>query len=229
MINLIVFGVLFILFIIFLYILRSNMHKIIKPKMRKFVFIIYLGLLFLFTAIFFFVQPKITTMDERVESPPFLYEMIQYGNNNEELAPYKVNEWDIAVKDEQIRLQVSYTGPYNHMYIPVVVVEDETKDNEAHIVHYETPTILDGVDISSYVHLPSIEVGGSKVIANVDSEIYEHDFHSIQNTALLRQFEKSTKEDTFFHMDTGEVALVMTVPKGTTIIADVDQFDVIKK
>src|SRR5699024_5683367 len=149
------------------------MHKIIKPKMRKFVFMIYFGLLLVFTIIFFFVQPNITTMDERVESPPFLYEMIEDGNNNEDLAPYKVNEWDIAVTDEQVRLQVSYTGPYVHMYIPVVFVEDEKKNKEAHIVHYETPTILDGVDISPYVQLPEIEVGDSEITAKVNGRQYE--------------------------------------------------------
>lgn len=229
MINVIVFVVLFILAIIFLYSLRGNMHKIIKPRMRKFVFIIYLGLLLAFTVIFLFVQPQIATPNERAESPPFLYEMVEIENNDAELAPYKVNEWDIAVKDEKIRLQVGYAGPYVHMYIPVVVIEDETKDSEAHIVHYETPTILDGVDISSYVQLPDIEVADSEIIAHVNGEQYEHEFHSIQNTAVLRQFEEKSEDDTFFDIDTGKMALVLTVPKGTTVIADVAQFDIIKK
>lgn len=229
MINAIVFIVLFILIIIFLFVLRGNMHKIIKPKMRKFVFVIYFGILLLFTVIFLFVQPNIKVSNERIDSQPILYEMIEEGPNKGELAPYKEDEWDIAVKDETIRLQVNYTGSYAHMYIPVVVVEDESKNAEAHIVHYETPTILDGVDISSYVQLPSFEVGNSEIIANVNGNQYEHEFYSIQNSAVLRQFEKTQDNDTFFDMDMGEVALVMTVPKGTTVIADVDQFDVIKK
>lgn len=205
------------------------MHKIIKPKMRKFVLIIYFGLLLLFTAIFFFVQPNITTTTEHIDSPPFLYEMIQQGNDNQTLVSYKENEWDMAVKDGKIRLKVNYSGPYAHVYIPVVVIEDETKDNEAHIVHYETPTVLDGVDISSYVELPNIGVENSEIIANVTGKLYEHEFYSIQNTVVLRQFEPFLKEDTFLNLDLGEVGLVLTVPKGTTIIADVDQFDVIKK
>lgn len=205
------------------------MHKIIKPKMRKFILIIYFGLLLLFTAIFFFVQPKITTTTEQVESPPFLYEMIQQGNQNQVLETYKKDEWDMNVKDGEIRLQVDYSGPYAQMYIPVVVIEDETKDNEAHIVHYETPTVLDGVDLSSYVELPKFEVGNSEITADVTGEIREYSFYSIQNTAVLRQFNLSLREGTFFDLELGEVGLVLTVPKGTTIIADVDQFDVIKK
>lgn len=230
MINVIVFIVLFILLITFLYVLRGNMHKIIKPNMRKYVFIIYFSLLLLFTAVFFFVQPNITTMENSVESPPFLYELIETENNKAELELYKVNEWDMTIKDDEIRLQVKYSDSYAHMYIPVVVIEDEAQHNEAHIVHYETPTVLDGVDISMYVNLPNIEVENGGIIAHVTGELHEQEFYSIQNPAVLGQFAPTeANNDTFFDLESGEVGLVVTVPKGTTIIADVDQFDVIKK
>src|SRR5699024_8205317 len=135
--------------------------------------------------------------------------------------------WDMVNEEETIRLQVHYTGQYVDAYIPVLVNEDESKENEAHITHYATPSILNGIDISEYISLPEIEVGDSLIAAKVIGDIYEHDLHSIENETVLRQFQTNEEIGNSFDMGTGETLIVLTIPKGTTIHANEDQFDIV--
>lgn len=230
MINAIIFPVLFILLIIVLLNLRRNMHKIMKPHLRGRWLIGYLTLLVVLTIVFFIVQPQVIIPEQEVESAPMIYEVIYESDDFSSLESYKVNEWDILIEEENLRMQVMYTSHWVDAYIPVVVIEDETLVDRAHLVHYETTSSLNGIDISEYVPMPEIDVLDGHVVAKISEQFYaEHEFRSIQNDAILRQFTERSDESSFFDMTTGELALVVTVPKGTTLTADVNQFDLIRQ
>src|SRR5699024_7288097 len=147
-----------------------------------------LSLLVVATIVFFIMQPKINMLDVTADNPPSIYDLIYEDGDLTMLESYELHNWDMVIEEETIRLQVHYTGQYVDAYIPVLVIEDESKENEAHITHYETPSILNGIDISEYISLPEIEVGDSLIAAKVIGDIYEHDLHSIENETVLRQF-----------------------------------------
>ena len=227
MINAIVYPVSVLIIIIMLIILRKNMHKIMAPNIRKVSLIIYLVFLAMITIVFFVVQPKLVMTDKQIEQPPAIFEIIHDQDELSMLEPFKKAEWDMQVVDDLIKLQASYSESW--MYIPVIVVEDKMKENEAHIVYYETPSILNGVDISSLIDMPDIEVVDYHIVVNIIDEMKEYEFHSIQHDAVLRQFQTGRQEGPLFDISEGEIAIVMTVPEGTTVVADVDQFDIIRK
>lgn len=229
MINMIITPIIFLILIILFYLLRKNMHKVMRPHKRSKWLFAYLTLLFVIVTAFFMVQPKVVIPNIEIEDPPSIFDTIHEGNDYSVLESYKVNEWDFTVKEEQIRLQVKYTGHWMDTYIPVIVIEDDAKIDEAHVVHYATPSTLNGVDISSYVQLPEIDVKEGIVTATIFHHIPEHELRSIQNSTVLRQFDQTDEDTPFFDMNTGELAIIMTIPKGTTIMADVDQFDIIRK
>lgn len=230
MINAIVYPASFLILIITLFMLRKNMHKIMRPGMRKNLLLSYLGLLVVLTIVFFIIQPQVKTPDKKLEQAPMILEIVHEADDFSILEPYKVNEWDIEVEEEDIRLQVMYTGHWVDTYIPVIVVEDATRQNEAHVVHYETASTLNGVDISSYIELPEIDVKKEHIVVKLPGDIYdEQEFRSIQNEGVLKQFKSKDSETSYFDMDVGELVIVLTVPEGTTVTANVDQFDIIRK
>lgn len=229
MINVIIFPIVFILLMITLYMIRKNLHKIIRPNMRRNLLFTYLSLLVVVTIVFLIVQPRIIILEKEVDEQLYVFDLLHETDDFTALEPYKVKEWDIVVEEETIRLQAMHRGYAPNMYIPVVVIEDKEKEKEARIVHYETKSSLNGVDISSYIDLPIIDVKDSHVVAKVSGQMDEHEFRSIQNDAILRQFQQKETEEAFFDLDLGELAIVMTVPTGTAVKADLEQFDVIRK
>src|SRR5699024_715482 len=225
--NAIVYPVSVLIIIIMLIILRKNMHKIMAPNIRKVSLIIYLVFLAMITIVFFVVQPKLVMTDKQIEQPPAIFEIIHDQDELSMLEPFKKAEWDMKLVDDLIKLQASYSESW--MYIPVIVVEDKMRENEAHIVYYETPAILNGIDISSLIDMPDIEGVDHHIDVNIIDEMKEYEFHSIQHDAVLRQVQIGRQEGPLFDISEGEIAIVMTVPEGTTVVADVDQFDIIRK
>ncbi|HZW68738.1 MAG TPA: hypothetical protein VFF20_09055 [Pseudogracilibacillus sp.] len=229
MMNTLIIPIVFIILMIMFYLLRKNMHKIMKPGFRTLLLGFYLLFLLTGTIVFFIIQPKINPTNLPVENPPSLLDIVYENGDLNVLEPYIIDEWDIAVEEDTVRLQVHYTGQYMDTYIPVVVREDDDMQEEAHVLHYETPSVMNGIDISNYMLLPEVEVSDSLVAARVEDRVYEHDLHSVQNEAVLKQFAVDKEVGNLFDFGTGETLIVLTVPKGTVVTANVEQFDIIRR
>src|SRR5699024_2707513 len=219
MMNTLIIPIVFIILMIMFYLLRKNMHKIMKPGFRTLLLGFYLLFLLTGTIVFFIIQPKINPTNLPVENPPSLLDIVYENGDLNVLEPYIIDEWDIAVEEDTVRLQVHYTGQYMDTYIPVVVREDDDMQEEAHVLHYETPSVMNGIDISNYMLLPEVEVSDSLVAARVEDRVYEHDLHSVQNEAVLKQFAVDKEVGNLFDFGTGETLIVLTVPKGTVVTA----------
>lgn len=229
MMNALIVPITFIFLMIMFYLLRKNMHKIMKPGFRNLLLGLYLLFLLTGTIVFFIIQPKINPTNLPVENPPSLLDIVYENGDLSFVEAYIVNEWNMAVEEDTVRLQVHYTGQYMDTYIPVVVREDDAMQEEAHVVHYETPSVLNGIDISEYISLPEVEVSDSLVAAKVEVGDYEHELHSVQNEAVLKQFTPDEEVGNLFDFGTGETLIVMTVPRGTVVTANAEQFDIIRR
>lgn len=229
MINLFVWPIAILVFILLAIYVRKNMHKIMKPSIRKTLLISYISILSLASIGFFIIQPSIETLGEEIDEPPYLNDFLLSNVNFELIEPFKQGEWDIVAEDGKVRLNVTYNGNYIDAYVPVVIIEDETKTDTAHIVYYETPTVLNKTDISSYIDIAKADVSEEGVTIEFASVEDEYVFQAIHKDMVLYQFKDSPDENMFFDFYMGEMALVLYVPKGTAVVADLNHFDIIRK
>lgn len=230
MMEAILYPLSFIVLIIVLGMLRSFAYERLNFRRRMYMLFVYVSLLTVLTVVFFFVQPRVELPQQVVEETPNVYDTIYEQANPSLLAPYEKDRWTIPIEEETIRLQVMYTGQFVEAHVPVVLHEVETDQAKAEVVVYETPSTLNSIDISAYVAQPSIRGEPGRLIAEMPRHYYGMlEFRSIQHTAFLRQFQEEESEVPFFDMQVGGVVVVMTVPEGTTVMADVDQFDMIRK
>mgnify|MGYP001159196086 FL=1 len=221
--------ILVLLVLTFIIWLRKNLHRVLRPQLRKGIIGIYISVLFLMSLIFFVVQPDEITSKEKIDQPPSLFESMYEYKYMESLEEYKVESWEVPIEENTLRLQAIYEGYRLESFIPVIVTEVDREDEVAQVTYYETPSILNGYDFSDHIQLPTIEVKDSEVVARITGEPVEYEFQSIRHDAILQQFTETDEGPTFLDFSIGEIGIVIEVPKETAIIADATQFDLIRR
>lgn len=229
MINMLIIPFAFILLVLVLFILRKNMHQILRPSLRGGLFFFYFGVLVMLTVLFFYLQPKLQVSEPAKTDHFFLKDFLYHEERLDQLDPYLNEQWRLAIEDKTIRLQAMFAGYSFNNSIPVVIFEDDSLDKEAAVFHYETPAQLNGVDLSEYIQPPHVEVAENTVIVKISGYMYEYELFSIRNNSFLQQFEAQNEHIPFFDIQIGETALLIHVPKGTTVLANPDQFELINQ
>src|SRR5690625_3763624 len=115
--------ILVLLVLIFIIWLRKNLHRVLRPQLRKGIIGIYISVLFLMSLIFFVVQPDEITSKEKIEQPPSLFESMYEYKYMESLEEYKVESWEVPIEENTLRLQAIYEGYRLESFIPVIVTE----------------------------------------------------------------------------------------------------------
>jgi len=229
LINLIIWPLVILIIIVVAVALRKNMHKIIKAKYRKQLLATYIALLLLMTVIYLFVQPKETTVTEKTDTSPYLLDMIDQSIDNTRLESYKAKEWTMPLSDNKLTIHVSSKGNKSEQIVPVFVMEDEQLTDMAVISHYETPSVLNNIDITK--DLPNIDVD----VAEGDVLLYypplqgEYVYQAIHKDMVIYQFSGQSDDDVYFDFYPGETALIMFVPERTVIAADLRHVEIIRK
>lgn len=228
MINLIIWPLVIFIVIMLIIFARRNMHKVMKPYQRKYFLLTYIGLLVIITVVFFIVQPQLVTTEHNNNRPPHVVDAFYETNVLELLEPYKINEWEIPIKDDVIKLTVSYDGYWADVNIPVLVVEDDSREGIAQITSYETPTMIENYDVSQQVQLPSVNIVDENIVIDFSGVEREYTFQAIKNIIPINQFSNISRNNSFSHIHVGEIALIITVPKETAIRSDIQHFHIIK-
>lgn len=213
--------------IIFIILYRKNSHKLLKPKRWKYIFAGYLGLLLIFTIVYFIVQPQQQFYETVSAQPPSLAEIVYQDTALDLLQPYERNEWTFELTERSLKLKVEYNGRMIEPLIPVKVIEDESRQS-IQVVHYETPSLIEQYNVSEYITLPTVEVVDEEVIVNFTNVEHEYEFYAIENVLTLNQFTDISRNNIFYDIHVGEIALVITVPKGTAINSDIRHFHIVK-
>ena len=230
MINLIVLPMVVLLLILLAIYVRKNMHIIIKPPYRKRLLLGYIAILMMATIGFFFIQSKVEIEEKVTEEPPYLYNLLDGEIDWNVLEPFKQQEWEINVKDEKITLDVQYNNSWVDIFIPVVIVEDTDRTDNAKIEYYQTPTLLNGYDISEHIDIVKPKVATSELVVHLNSQVDEYKFQSIQKDMLFYQFHRNFRKDmSIIDFYYGEKVFVLYVPVDTAVVGDFNHFDIIRK
>lgn len=230
----------FIVIMILLFIFSKGLRELLNRKLKMRFMLIYISILVLATGIYFFMQPKFTAHNKVVERDPSMYELLEQWNNVEFPGKYEEKSWEVTLENQTVFLEVdeelfridaeiSYDDEVyyeNHVYIPVLVKQGAV--DTAKVALYETPTTLAGIDISDYVEIPTVDVKENRVIV-APAEASVNEFYSIRNDMTLYQFSDRSMLDLHYHVNIGEIGLVITLPTGTKVEANPDYFDIIWK
>lgn len=228
MIHVIIWPISLFLLIVFVILFQRSFHKIIKPHLRKYVYFGYVSLLVMFSMVFFILQPERKISLNQTVRPPDIYEIVNEKDAIQLLEPYRQNEWDMKLNEGTVKLKVEYDERMTGTLIPVFVIEDETRNNAVHVAHYETPTLFENMDVSEHITLPNVEVVDENIIVDFSGVNDEHEFHVLENVLTLNQFTNQRRNDLFYDLHIGEIALVLTVPKGTALTADFRHFHLVR-
>lgn len=229
MINLIVLPMVVLLLILLAIYVRKNIHIIIKPPYRKGLLLGYIAILMMATIGFFFIQSKVEIEGKVTEEPPYLYNLLNGKIDWNVLEPYKQQEWEIDVEDEKITLDVHYNNSWVDITIPVVIVEEADRADNAKIEYYQTPTLLNGYDISEHIDIVKPKVATSELVVHLNSLVDEYKFQSIQKDMLFYQFHRNFRDMSIIDFYYGEKVFVLYVPVDTAVVGDFNHFDIIRK
>lgn len=231
MINVIVWPLILIIFIFLLVYVQRNVLKKLRVSRVWMILWVYIFVLFACTIAYIYVQPEkmIKSQTNNINDGWDLSSVLQQQNADvlHKIAPFKQGEWKVPMSKGNIRLEVdvSEEEPYG-LYIPVLIIEQEKSGDEVQIFQYETPTLINHLDISDYVSLPKIRVEGNQIIVEDVYEVNEHELIALRYDMTLRQFTKT--EEFQQDLQVGEMAIVLIVPEGKAVVADENYFDVLR-
>lgn len=208
---------------------RGKVQHDLKWKM----IIGYIGILVFGMIIYFsIVQPNFAANEQHTTSQnihDFLYEDEQM---DELPSQYIIEEWTVSLEEGELHVVLGEGLYDSNFFVPIVVDERVDAENRAEITIYETPSLINGMDISNEIELADIQLKGSDIIVSAEDHFIELNYYSTQNEMTVTQFTKDKHGsllDIDFDLEIGEQVIAITIPKNTTLHVDEDLFHVVYK
>lgn len=219
-----------LLLVITLFVFIAKVTRLsIRVRFKWSYFVIYLAILILISPIFFAIQPKLKGNTEKIEHPPYMSEAAANADWNELLKPYKKEEWDVAFTDHSLKLQIAdYEEEILDLPITVIFIKDKLDEEKTKIELYETPTVLNGVDISEKIRIAEIDIKESTLNVRSVVDYQSTQFYSVQQDMTNYQFKDDSMLDIYHDLQIGEIALVVYASANTKLIYDENYFFVIR-
>lgn len=218
----------FILLILCFLLWQRHFHKVVQPK-QAFTFIVsYIGLLAVCAIIVLLLQPGHNVNEEPRAKPVNVLDMPSGTYTLRLLEPHVKKEWEMTLKGDAVKLTVKHNDRFNPTLIPVIVMEDETAAGTVNVKHYETPSVIAGVDVSGHIKLPDVIVEEGEIVVDFSRVHRSYDFRIVDHVFAWKQFTEDGLNGEYYDIHIGDTVIGLKVPKGTAIASDIRHFHIVK-
>lgn len=160
------------------------------------------------------------TDDEYDEMYQEFYEAIIDKEFEESDYVVKMKEWtfDYTVSDEALRIGLA--DPHNLAF--VIIEYKDVEDDKVDVIHYTTPTIVAGKDVTHLILSPDVSLSGNQLVIS-NPPYYEVKIASLAKEFTIRQFmaDENKPNDVFPWRGFGhDDILFVRLPKNVQFVED---------